>query len=58
MMGREVAMLADGTQEAGYHIVTFDGSGLSSGIYFVRFTAQPADGSMPFAKTMKILLTK
>jgi len=58
VLGREVMTLADGTQEAGYHTATFDGSGLSSGFYFVRFTAQPADGSTSFTKSMKILLTK
>ncbi|MGA3287469.1 MAG: T9SS type A sorting domain-containing protein [Bacteroidota bacterium] len=58
ILGREVATLANGIQEAGYHTATFDGSRFSSGIYFVRFTAQPADGSTPFTKTMKILMTK
>jgi hypothetical protein len=58
MLGREVATLANGIQEAGYHTATFDGSRLSSGIYFVRFTAQPSDGSTLFSKTMKILMTK
>jgi tetratricopeptide (TPR) repeat protein len=58
LLGREVATLANGIQEAGNHTATFDGSGLSSGFYFVRFIAQPADGSAMFNKTMKILLTK
>jgi hypothetical protein len=58
ILGREVATLFDGMKETGNYSVTFYGSGLSSGIYFVRFTAQPADGSIPFVKTMKMLLTK
>jgi hypothetical protein len=58
MLGREVAILANGIQEAGYHTATFDGSRLSSGVYFVRFTVQPADGSTLFTKTMKMLMTK
>jgi hypothetical protein len=58
ILGREVATLANGTLEAGYHTATFDGSGLSSGVYFVRLTSQPADGSKLFSKSMKILMTK
>ncbi len=58
MLGRQVATLADGMKEPGYYSVTFDGSRLSSGIYFVRFTASPSDGSTPFTKTMKMLMMK
>jgi tetratricopeptide (TPR) repeat protein len=58
ILGREVAALANGTLEAGYHTATFDGSRLASGVYFVRLTAQPADGSTLIIKTMKILMTK
>jgi len=34
--GREVATLISGYSEAGTHEVTFDASGLASGIYLVR----------------------
>mgnify|MGYP003378577513 CR=1 FL=1 len=34
--GREVAMLFEGTQEAGEHAVTFDAEQLPSGMYFYR----------------------
>ncbi|RJP82337.1 MAG: T9SS C-terminal target domain-containing protein, partial [Candidatus Zixiibacteriota bacterium] len=37
--GRAVATLVDGWREAGSHTVTFDGSGLASGVYLVRLKA-------------------
>lgn len=38
MLGRNVAMLIDEFKSAGDHTVRFDGSGLSSGVYMIRFT--------------------
>lgn len=35
LLGREVALLANGTYSSGTHSVTFDASGLSSGMYLV-----------------------
>jgi hypothetical protein len=52
MLGREVAVLATGTRMAGAHTVTFDGAGLSSGLYFYRLTT----GS--FAETKKMMMVK
>jgi len=37
--GRQVNTLIDGWRDAGYHQVEFDGSNLSSGIYFCRFVS-------------------
>ena len=39
VLGREVAVLADGRYPAGKYSFTFDGSNLSSGVYFCRLTA-------------------
>jgi photosystem II stability/assembly factor-like uncharacterized protein len=39
VLGREVATLVDKEVNAGYHQVTFDGSKLSSGLYFYRLSA-------------------
>jgi hypothetical protein len=36
ILGQQVASLSKGEHEAGEHRVTFDGSGLSSGVYFCR----------------------
>lgn len=38
-LGREVATLASGIQSAGRHTVTFDGRGMTSGMYIVRLLA-------------------
>jgi|GEM_PF-2557438 len=40
LMGREVAVLTNRQHRAGYHSLVFDGSGLSSGVYFVHATVQ------------------
>jgi len=51
-LGQEVALLQNGEQEAGYHEVRFDGSGLSSGVYFYRIQAGE------FVQTRKLLLLR
>ena len=40
LLGREMAVLADGWYPAGRHTFTFDGSGLSSGIYLCRLEVE------------------
>jgi hypothetical protein len=51
-LGQEVAILQNEEQEAGYHEVKFDASGLSSGVYYCRMQA----GS--FVQAKKVLLLK
>jgi hypothetical protein len=36
LLGREVAVLVDGTKNAGRHSVDFTGEGLATGVYFYR----------------------
>jgi len=50
VMGREVARIVNGWRYSGAHNVSFDGSELSSGIYFARLTADN------FHQTQKLLL--
>ena len=50
--GREVARLVDGMKPAGSHQIVFDGSDLTSGVYFARLEAGE------FRGTRKLLLIK
>ena len=52
ILGREIAKLVNGEVDAGYHQILFDGSKLSSGIYFYKLT------SGAFIKINKMLLIK
>ncbi len=52
LLGREVSALVNERREAGYHQVTFNASGLSSGIYF--YTLHAGD----FMQTRKLLLLR
>jgi hypothetical protein len=52
MIGREIATLVDGFQEAGTHDVKFDASNLPSGIYFYRITTGT------YGATKKLVLIK
>ncbi len=45
VLGREVAVLAEGLHEAGRHEAAFDASRLSGGVYVVRARIIPADGA-------------
>lgn len=51
-LGQRVALLADENEEPGYYEAAFDGSGLSSGVYFYRLQAGD------FIETKKLLLMK
>jgi hypothetical protein len=52
MLGREVAILVNEEQEAGYYEFSFDGSQLSSGTYIYKITAGD------FTDSKKLLLVK
>ena len=51
-LGQSVSILVNGEEEAGYHEIAFDGSRLSSGVYFYRIAA----GS--FVQTRKLVLLR
>jgi hypothetical protein len=52
ILGREVAVLVNGTLTAGNHQVQFNGSGLESGVYFYEIKAEN------FRDVKKLILTK
>lgn len=52
MLGNEIKTLVEGNQQAGKYNITFDASGLSSGVYFYTLKT----GS--FAETKKMMLVK
>jgi len=51
-VGQKVVELVNGQQSAGYHVATFDASGLSSGVYLYKLTTPS------FTETKKMLLIK
>lgn len=50
-MGRLVSTLINGSVQAGVHQVRFDGSGLASGLYFVRLQT----GQMVFSRSVTLI---
>jgi hypothetical protein len=60
ILGKEVAVLANGKMEAGDYTIPFNGAGLTSGIYFCQLRAgNPSTGSgQVFVETKKMVLMK
>jgi hypothetical protein len=58
VLGREVAELASGYHEAGYHSATWNAAGQASGVYFARFVATDASGSVRISKVNKPVIMK
>jgi hypothetical protein len=58
--GKEVTTLVDQIKEAGYYKVEFNGSNLSSGVYYYRLEVSPSNspGAGFFVDTKKMLLLK
>lgn len=56
MLGKEVANLVSGFKSAGNYSTRFDGSNLSSGIYF--YVLKASNGADNISKTMRMILTK
>jgi hypothetical protein len=54
--GREVATLVNELQTAGYHVVKFNASTFSSGMYFYKIKVSTANGNVTeFSRTMSVV---
>jgi hypothetical protein len=59
VLGQEIKTLVHEMQSAGYKTVTFDGSNLSSGVYYYRVDATSiADPNKSYSDVMKMILVK
>jgi hypothetical protein len=60
MLGEQVATIAEGMYESGYHKVTFNASNLPSGTYIYRLeSSDPSTGSgQSFVQVKKMILLK
>ncbi|HEX9014534.1 MAG TPA: T9SS type A sorting domain-containing protein, partial [Chloroflexota bacterium] len=58
LLGREVARLAEGFHQAGYHTVTWNAQNAASGLYFARLTVTNELGKVVYSRTSKLLLTR
>ena len=60
LLGREVRRLVDEVKQAGYHDQRFDASGIASGVYFYRMTAEPitGGGKNSYVSVKKLLVLK
>ncbi len=62
MLGQEIRRLVEGERSSGYHEVTLDAAGLSSGVYIYRLQAHslgPVEGaSGDFVQARRLLLLR
>jgi len=58
ILGREITTLVNGVQVAGKYNVTWNASGLATGVYIYRMEARPENGSSAFTNVKKLLLMK
>ncbi len=57
LTGQEIVTLVNGSKDAGFNTLDFNGSNLASGIYFYRMNAESGNGQV-YSKTMKMVLAK
>jgi len=55
---RQLAVLAGGYQEAGYHTATWNAAHMASGVYFARLSVRDELGNVKYNKVNKLILMK
>ena len=58
MQGRRVADLASDHRQAGHHSVTWNASGIASGVYFARLNVTNTDGRAVYSSISKMVLIR
>ena len=58
VLGREISSLVDDRLDTGRYETVFDGASLASGVYLIRMTARPENGTGAHAFTQRITLLK
>lgn len=58
VLGRRVAIMADGEFGAGRHTAHLDATGLASGAYFIRAVMGPEAGTTPRVLTQRVTLSR
>jgi hypothetical protein len=58
LLGGEISVLVNENKQPGYYKAVFDGSALSSGVYFYKLSVKPLSGSQAFIETKKMILIK
>ncbi|MCF8242601.1 MAG: T9SS type A sorting domain-containing protein [Melioribacteraceae bacterium] len=58
LIGEKVAELVNSNFNSGYHIVKFDASSLSTGIYLYKIDAEPENGKGSYSAVKKLMLIK
>jgi len=57
-LGRSIKELMDEIQSSGFHEISFDASGVSSGVYFYNLYANSTDGKQSYRNTRKMIFIK
>jgi len=58
ILGQKVCQVVNKIEENGVHKINFQSTGLSSGIYFLKMTAQAVNGNERYNKSMKMIIQK
>ena len=58
VLGRQVAVLAEGYRDAGYYSAAWNGSSAASGIYIARLAVYDAQGNLKISTANKLVLMK